>query len=61
MPTIEVMMLEGRTQEQKKNVVRRITEVMVEEADAKIENVTIHIHEMPKRHVAKGGVMFSEK
>lgn len=43
MPRIMIQMFEGRSQDQKRAICRRITEVMRQEAGAKPEAVTIVI------------------
>lgn len=61
MPTVQIEMLEGRTYEQKKRMVKMVTEAIVESVGAKPENVSIIIREMAKENHAKGGVLSSEK
>lgn len=61
MPTVQIEMFEGRTYEQKKRMVKMVTEAIVESVGAKPENVNIIIREMAKENHAKGGVLSSEK
>lgn len=61
MPIVTVKLLEGRTDEQKKALVEKVTEAVVETVNAKPEAVTIVIEEMSKNHYATGGVRFSDK
>ncbi|RHW40050.1 4-oxalocrotonate tautomerase [Lysinibacillus yapensis] len=61
MPIVTVKMLEGRTDEQKKALVEKVTEAVVETVNAKPEAVTIVIEEMAKNHYATGGVRVSDK
>lgn len=61
MPIITVKMIEGRTEEQKKALVEKVTEVVAETTGAPKENVTIIIEEMAKNHYATGGVRLSDK
>ena len=61
MPIITVKMIEGRTEEQKKALVEKVTEVVSETTGAPKENVTIIIEEMAKNHYATGGVRLSDK
>jgi len=60
MPLLDIKILEGRTLEQKKELVEKVTEAVVETIGAKPENVSIFIEEMPKSHFAKAGVLASE-
>lgn len=61
MPIITVKMLEGRTEEQKKALVEKVTEAVAETSGAPKENVSIIIEEMPLNHYATGGVRFSDR
>ncbi|SLM64203.1 hypothetical protein DAQ1742_03395 [Dickeya aquatica] len=45
----------GRTDEQKHNFVREVTNVAVETLKCKPESVDVMIIEIPKTHWAKGG------
>lgn len=61
MPIVTVKMLEGRTDEQKKALVEKVTEAVVETVNVSPEAVTIVIEEMAKNHFAKAGVRASDK
>ena len=51
MPTIFVNILEGKTQDQKDALVKRITEAAVETVDVVPEKVSVFITEYPKTNV----------
>ena len=55
MPVIRIDMLEGRTQEQKKRIVKEITETMTRIAGTKREDVRIIIIDHPMENLAAGG------
>ncbi|HZW83700.1 MAG TPA: 4-oxalocrotonate tautomerase [Candidatus Deferrimicrobium sp.] len=55
MPIVQVEILEGRTVEQKRAMVKKVTEALCETLICPPENVTIVIREMSKEHLAKGG------
>jgi len=61
MPEVIVHAVEGRSQEQKKALIRDITEAVVKNFGAAPEAVTITIIEASKNNKAKGGVLFSER
>jgi 4-oxalocrotonate tautomerase len=61
MPMVQVTMLEGRTAEQKRKVAQRITDVLVEEANAKREAIMIAFHEVSRESYASGGVLMADK
>ncbi|MCK1994580.1 2-hydroxymuconate tautomerase [Peribacillus muralis] len=60
MPFVTVKMLEGRTDEQKKALVEKVTAAVTETTGAPAEAVTIFIEEMSKNHFAVAGVRKSD-
>ncbi len=60
MPIVQIEMVKGRTVEQKRAMVEKVTDVLVETIQCKKEAVSIVIREMDKEHIAKGGVLFSD-
>ena len=48
MPYVTVKMLEGRTEEQKRALVKEVTEAVSRTVNAPAENVTVFIEEMSK-------------
>jgi len=61
MPEVHVFAAEGRTPEQKKALMKDITDAVVKNFGAKPEAVTVQIIEAKKTDKAKGGVPFSER
>lgn len=61
MPYVTVKMLEGRTEEQKKALVEKVTAAVAETANAPVENIVVFIEEMSKNHYAVGGKRFSDQ
>lgn len=61
MPIVQIDMIEGRTVEQKRAMVKKITEVICETAACPAEAVTIVIREASKQHIAKAGTLMSDK
>ncbi|RAK20491.1 4-oxalocrotonate tautomerase [Anoxybacillus vitaminiphilus] len=61
MPYVTVKMLEGRTEEQKKALVEKVTEAVVETTGAPKEKVVVFIEEMPKNHYAIAGKRLSDE
>jgi 4-oxalocrotonate tautomerase len=57
MPVVTVEMWEGRTTEQKRRLVRALTDAMVEHADAKPDALHVIIHEVPRDNWGRGGVL----
>ena len=60
MPEVVVYILEGRTLEQKRGLVRDITAAVVKNANTTPEQVTVSLVETAKNSKGKGGVLFSE-
>jgi 4-oxalocrotonate tautomerase len=61
MPVIQITLLKGRTVEQKRKVASRLTDVLVEEAGAKREAVTVTFVEVTKEDYASGGVLLVDR
>ena len=57
MPRIIIQSLAGRTVEQKRELVRRLTEAVVDVYRVTPEQVTIFIEEAGPENLAKGGVL----
>ncbi|OLP66843.1 2-hydroxymuconate tautomerase [Bacillus pumilus] len=60
MPIITVQMLEGRTDEQKRALVEKVTDAVVETTGANAEKVSVIIEEMKKEHYAVAGKRISD-
>ncbi|MCM3744223.1 4-oxalocrotonate tautomerase [Sporosarcina luteola] len=60
MPIVTVKMIEGRTDEQKRNLCEKVSAVVAETTGAPIENVSVIIEEMSKNHYATGGKRLSD-
>ena len=61
MPVVTVQMWTGRSREQKRNLVRAITDAMVQHAGAKPTNLHVIIQEVPKENWALAGVLGDER
>jgi 4-oxalocrotonate tautomerase len=48
MPFAQIYLIEGRTEDQKRAVVEKVTQALVEAVGAPVENVRVWIHEVPK-------------
>ena len=48
MPLAEITMMEGRTEDQKRAVIQKVTQAIVEAVGAPIESVRVVIREVPK-------------
>lgn len=61
MPYVTVKLLEGRTEEQKKALVEKVTDAVVETTGASKEKVVVFIEDMSKNHYAVGGKRLSDQ
>ncbi|HMF91242.1 MAG TPA: 2-hydroxymuconate tautomerase [Candidatus Angelobacter sp.] len=61
MPSIQITMLKGRTIEQKRKLVERVTDAMAEEARTPKEGVVVTIIEVDREDYARGGVLMADK
>src|SRR5581483_1534881 len=61
MPHVQITMLTGRTIEQKRRIVQRLTELLCEELQAKPEAVVITLVEVPRENYARGGVLKADR
>jgi len=61
MPEIYVHAVEGRSIEQKRALVRDITDAVVRHLKVEPAAVMVQIVESPRHNKAKGGVLFSDR
>lgn len=61
MPMIRVEMFEGRTPEQKLNLVKAITQAAVDTLGIKPEAIDVVLYDIKKSDWATGGELWSEK
>jgi len=56
MPFAQIYLIEGRTEEQKRALIEKVTRAIIEAVDAPKENVRVWLHDMPKENWGIGGV-----
>ena len=56
MPFAQIYLSEGRTEEQKRAVIEKVTAALVEAVGAPIANVRVWIHDVPKENWGIAGV-----
>jgi 4-oxalocrotonate tautomerase len=61
MPHVQITLLEGRSQEQKRKLAKRVTDALVEECGANRDAVTVAIVEVTKDDFARGGTLISDR
>lgn len=57
MPVVTVQMWSGRTVEQKRRLVRAITDAMIQHADAKPDGLHVIIQEIPPDNWGRAGML----
>jgi 4-oxalocrotonate tautomerase len=60
MPEIVVYLLEGRSLEEKRGLVKDVTAAVVKNIGVPVESVTVSLIETAKAAKGKGGVLFSD-
>ncbi len=61
MPLIEVTLVEGRSAEQLRALIRALTLAAVEAVDAPVDSVRVVVREVPATHWAAGDVTIAER
>ncbi len=61
MPSVTIVLREGRTVEQKRDLVKAVTEAIVRTVGAKPEAVHIVLHDEPAHNLASGGQLLSDR
>lgn len=61
MPLVTVKAIEGRTMEQKRGLVKDITDAIVKNFKVEPDAVTIDIIEMSRENLAKAGKLFIDR
>ncbi|MEW6662514.1 MAG: 2-hydroxymuconate tautomerase [Bacillota bacterium] len=60
MPVLHIHMLSGKTPEQKKAMVKSVTEAIVKSIEVEAEKITIFIKEFEKEDIGKAGLLYNE-
>lgn len=61
MPLVQISLREGRSENQKRRVIRRVTDALVEEAGARRERVTVLIYDVPATDWGHGGTTLADQ
>jgi 4-oxalocrotonate tautomerase len=61
MPTVIIEADEGKTIEQKRGLVKDVTEAICKNYNVEPQTVTIYLHEQKKENRAKGGVLIVDR
>ena len=61
MPTLRVELFEGRTEQQKRDLARELTEACVRAIGAKPESVEVIFYDIKRHDWATGGTLWSDR
>ncbi len=61
MPFITIVLKEGRSVEQKREMVKAVTEAMVRTTNAKPGTVHIIVHDLPAHNLGHEGVLLADR
>lgn len=61
MPLVQISLREGRSVDQKRRLIQRVTDVLVEEAGARRERVTVVIHDVPPHDWGHAGTPLADE
>jgi 4-oxalocrotonate tautomerase len=61
MPYVTIILREGRSVDQKRELVKAVTDAIVRTVNAKPEAVHIVVHDEPAHNLANGGQLISDR
>ncbi|HHY18890.1 MAG TPA: 4-oxalocrotonate tautomerase [Firmicutes bacterium] len=61
MPYVTIKILEGRSEDQKKALVEKVTQAVAETTNAPIDKIVVFIEEMSKTNYAVAGKRYSDR
>jgi 4-oxalocrotonate tautomerase len=60
MPIVQISMIAGRTPEKKEQLIKKVTEAIVEVLQIPEERVHIVLNDVPKENIGRGGIPLSK-
>ena len=61
MPIVQIDMIAGRTPEKKEQLIKKVTNAMVDVLQIPADRVHIILHDIPKENIGEAGVPLSKK
>jgi 4-oxalocrotonate tautomerase len=61
MPIVQISLLQGRTQKKKEELIKKVTDAMVETLQISKDRVHIVLNEVPRENIGEGGIPLSQK
>jgi len=60
MPIVQISMIAGRTPEKKEQLIKKVTDAIVEALQIPADKVRIVLNEIPKENIGYGGIPLSK-
>ena len=60
MPIVQISLIQGRTPEKKEQLIKKVTDAIVEVLQVPADRVQIILNEVPKENLGRGGVPLSK-
>ena len=60
MPIVQISMIQGRTKEKKEELIKKVTDAIVEALQVPHDRVRIILNEVPKENLGYGGIPLSK-
>ena len=60
MPIVQISMIQGRTKERKEELIKKVTDAIVEALQVPHDRVRIILNEVPKENLGYGGIPLSK-
>lgn len=61
MPLVQISLREGRSENQKRRLIQRVTDALIEEAGARRERVTVVIYDVPATAWGHAGTTLADE
>ena len=61
MPIVHISLIEGRTKEIKEDLIKKVTDAIVDALQVPSDRVRIVLHDVPKENIGVAGVPLSKK
>lgn len=61
MPSVQITWVAERSAEQKRKIAERVTQALVEDGKAKLENIHVTFHDLPATDYAEAGVIVADQ
>mgnify|MGYP006270934561 FL=1 len=60
MPIVQISMIQGRTAEKKEQLIKKVTEAIIEVLKIPADRVRVVLNELPKENLGYGGIPLSK-